>query len=375
MATLSVHAFGKTFQNPVIPAAGPNVGSGRLVAQAAEGGAGGLLTKTISRVAAQIPHPNMARFGRENILNAELWSELPPEAWFEREYDLALNAARQHNLPIVASAGYTGEDLTELGPRLERIGMDMIEFSVHYLDPQRLADTARALRAAVSVPIIAKLSLHSGDLGEIAAVLEPYVDGFTCINSLGPGLIIDVERVQSPLGSKFGYGWMSGPVIKPLAVRSVFEVARATDKPVIGVGGVSSGADVIEFLMAGAALVGVCTAAILKGPGVYGKIAAEVAQWLDAHGYSSIDQVKGLYLEKYSAGRPVDTGLDQAARVDASRCKACGQCERVCQYGAMHAPLKQIAHVEVERCAACGLCASVCAFGAIELGLRSMLGE
>ncbi len=375
MATLSVHAFGKTFQNPVIPAAGPNVGSGRLVAQAAEGGAGGLLTKTISRVAAQIPHPNMARFGKDNLLNAELWSELPPEAWFEREYDLALNAARQRQLPIIASAGYSPEDLAELGPRLERIGMDVIEFSVHYLDPQRLTDTARALRDAVSVPIIAKLSLHSGDLGEIATILDPYVDGFTCTNSLGPGLIVDIERVQSPLGSKFGYGWMSGPVIKPLAMRSVFEVARVTDKPVIGVGGITCGADVIEFLMAGASLVGVCTAAILKGPGVYGKIAGEVSQWLDAHGYRSIDEVRGLYLEKYRAGQPVSTGLDKVAQVDESRCKACGQCERVCQYGAMHAPTRQIARVEEGLCAACGLCASVCAFGAIELGARSAVGN
>lgn len=370
MATLSVHAFGKTFQNPIIPAAGPNVGSGRLVAEAAAGGAGGLLTKTISRVAAQIPHPNMARFGKENLLNTELWSELSPETWFEREYDLALNAAKQHRLPIIASAGYSPEDLAELGPRLERIGMDMIEFSVHYLDPQRLTETASALREAVSVPIIAKLSLHSGDLGEIATILDPYVDGFTCTNSLGPGLIIDIERVQSPLGSKFGYGWMSGPVIKPLAMRSVFEVARVTDKPVIGVGGITCGADVIEYLMAGASLVGVCTAAILKGPGVYGKIAAEVGQWLDAHGYHSIDEIRGLYLEKYRDGQPVSTILDKVAHVDESRCKACGQCERVCQYGAMHAPLKQTAHVEEGLCAACGLCVSVCPFGAIELQAR-----
>lgn len=367
MANLTVQAFGKAFTNPVIPAAGPNVGSGRLVALSAEGGAGGLLTKTISRIAAPVPHPNMARFGKDNLLNTELWSELPPEAWFEHEYGLSLDAARCHNLPIIASAGYTRDDLTELGPRLQAVGMDMIEFSFHYLDPQQLVDTAAALREAVSIPIIAKLSLHSGDLGEVAALLEPYVDGFTCINSLGPGLIIDPESVTSPMGSKFGYGWMSGPAIKPLALRSVFEVARATDKPVIGVGGVTTGADVIEFMMAGAALVGVCTAAILKGPGVYGKIAAEAGQWLDAHGYSSIDEVRGLYLEKYRVGQRVVTGLESAARVDPARCKMCTLCERVCMYEAMHAPVKQTAWVEEEHCAACGLCISVCQFDAIEL--------
>lgn len=374
MANLTVHAFGKTFKNPVIPAAGPNVGSGRLLSLAAQGGAGGLLSKTISRVAAQVPHPNMVRFGRDNLLNTELWSELPPQAWFDHEYDLALESARQHGLPMIASMGYTCEDLSELGPRLEQKGIDAIEFSIHYLDPQQLTDTARALREAVSVPIIAKLSPHSGDLGEIVAHLDPYVDGFTCINSLGPGLTIDIDRVQSPLGSKFGYGWLSGPAIKPLAVRSVFEVARATDKPVLGVGGVSCGEDVIEFLMAGASLVEVCTAAILKGPGVYGKIAAEVDQWLDAHGYTSPDQVKGLYLDKFRQGQPVITALEKAARVDESRCKACSLCEKVCQYDAIHATLKQIAHVDEALCAACGLCISVCPSAAISLQPRVVSG-
>lgn len=370
MANLSVKVFGKEFRNPVLPAAGPNVGSGRMLTLAAEGGAGGLLSKTISRTAAQVPHPNMARFGKDNLLNTELWSELSPEDWFSREYGIALQSARQHQIPLVSSIGYTSDDLAELGPRLEKMGVDVIEFSIHYLDPERLTDTAQALRKAVSIPIVAKLSPHSGDLGEIAARLAPYVDGFTCINSLGPGLTIDIDRVQSPMGSKTGYGWLSGPAIKPLALRSVYEVARAVDKPVIGVGGVSSGADVIEYFMAGASLVEVCTAAILKGPGIYGKIAEEAGAWLDAHGYQSIEEVKGLYIEKFRDGQKVITSLEQAARVDESRCKACTQCERVCQYDAIHAPVKQIAHVETEKCAACGLCISVCPFDAIELASR-----
>lgn len=370
MADLTMRVFGKDFKNPVLPAAGPNVGTGELVRMTAEGGAGGLLTKTISSTAARVPHPNMVRFGKENLLNTELWSEMSPEEWFDREYDVALSAAREYHLPLIASIGYSAEDLAGLGPRLEHKGVDLIEFSVHYLDPQKLTETASALRKAVSIPIIAKLSSHAGDLGEIAAALEPYVDGFTCINSLGPGLSIDINHVKPNLGSKFGYGWLSGPALKPFALRSVFEVARVTGKPIIGVGGVSSGEDVIEFLMAGASLVGVCTAAILKGPAVYGKIAAEVSQWLDAHGYQRLEEIKGLYLNQYRDGQPVITSAVRAARVDESRCKACTMCEKVCQYDAIHAPVKQIAHVETEKCAACGLCISVCPFGAIELADR-----
>lgn len=369
-ANISVRVWGQTFRNPVLPAAGPNVGSGSMTRRAAEGGAGGLLTKTISSAAAAVPHPNMVRVGKENLLNTELWSELPPETWFAREYDIALAAAREFELPLIASIGYSAEDLAMLGPRLEQKGVPIIEFSVHYLDAQRLTDTARALREAVSIPVIAKLSPHSGDLGEIARLLDPYVDGFACINSFGPTLFIDIESIGATLGSQYGYGWLSGPAIKPLAVRSVFEVARVTDKPIIGVGGVARGEDVIEFFMAGASLVGTCSAAILNGPGVYGKIAAQTAQWLEEHGYADIEEVKGLYLDKYRNGQPVVTALEKTAWVDEAKCKACGVCEKVCQFDALSAPLKQIARVDVERCSACGLCVSVCPFGALALQPR-----
>ncbi len=367
---LSVQVWKHDFRNPIIPAAGPNVGSGKMVQRSAEGGAGGLLTKTISSIPAPVPHPNMIRFGKENLLNTELWSELSPEVWFEREYDIALASAHEYQLPLIASVGYTAQDLASLGPRLEQKGIDIIEFSIHYLDAQRLTETAQALRNAVSVPIVAKLSPHFGDLGEIAQLLDPYVDGFTCINSFGPTLMIDIEHGTATLGSQYGYGWLSGPSLKPLAVRSVFEVARVTDKPIIGVGGISRGEDVIEFLMAGASLVGVCTAAILKGPDAYGKIAAETAQWLDTHGYQDIEEIKGLYLNKYRQGQQVVTAVEKTAWVDETKCKACAQCEKVCQFDALIAPLKQIAKVNDNSCTACGLCVSVCPFGALELRPR-----
>lgn len=369
-ANLSIQLFGHTFRNPIVPAAGPNVGSGNMVRQAAEGGAGGLLTKTISMIAAPVPHPNMVQVGKGDLLNAELWSEHSPEKWFEYEYEIALAAAREYQLPLIASVGYTSADLATLGPRLENIGVDIIEFTTHYLEPQHLIEAARALRFSVSIPIIAKLSPHAGNLGEIARVLEPYVDGFACINSLGPGLIIDTERVEPFLGSEYGYGWLSGQAIKPIAVRSVFEVARVTNKPVIGIGGIFHGKDVIEFFMAGASLVEVCTAAILRGSSVYGRIAAETAHWLDTHGYRNIEEIRGLYLEKYRYGQKVITTVGQVAWVDENRCKTCSLCERVCQYSALYAPPKQIARVESEHCTACGLCVSVCPYGALELRWR-----
>jgi len=232
------------------------------------------------------------------MLNTELWTELTPEEWLDREYAIGLAAAREHGVPFLASIGYTPDDLREIGPKVEAAGVDAIEFSIHYLDPTRLVETARALRESVKVPIIAKLTPHKGDLGELAAMIEPYVDGFACINSYGPTLRIDVDRAEPLLGSSLGYGWLSGAPIRPLAIRSVFEVARRVQKPVVGIGGIVTAKDVIEFFMAGASLVQVCTVILLRGQDYYTKLAKGVSDWLDAHGYEDISQVQGLYLKR-----------------------------------------------------------------------------
>lgn len=298
MAKLTVDVLGLTFRNPILPAAGPNVGTGEQLRRTAEGGAGGLLAKTVSVRAAEVPRPDMVRFGQTGMLNTELWTELPPEEWLDREYDIGLAAAREHGIPFLASLGYSPEELRELGPKVAAKGVDAIEFSIHYLDPAKLVETARALRESVSVPIIAKLTPHKGDLGELAALIEPYVDAFACINSYGPTLRIDVDRAEPTLGSRHGYGWLSGTPIRPLALRSVFEVARRVKKPVIGVGGIANPKDVIAFIMAGASLVQVCTVILLRGQDYYAKLARGVNDWLDKHGYDDINQVRGLYLER-----------------------------------------------------------------------------
>jgi dihydroorotate dehydrogenase subfamily 1 len=366
MINLSTSVFGKTFKNPVIPAAGPNVGTGDKTRLSALGGAGGLMTKTVSLHPADVPKPNMAIFRRDSMINAELWSELSLDDWLSNEYNIALEVAREYNLPLISSIGYTPKELETLGPLLEAKGIDLIEFSVHHIGDENINEAAKALRQAVSVPIIAKLSPNLGQLGKAAKQLEPYVDGFACINSFGPTLSIDIEKVASPLGSADGMGWLSGPAIKPIALQAVYEVSQATNKPVIGVGGIAHGKDVIEFMMAGASLVGVCTAAILQGPYVYGTIAEQAAQWLEAHGYTDIAQIQGLFAEKMKS-KAADLGTRQVMMVNVDKCKACGRCEIVCQYDALTAKPKEKAFIDQAHCAVCGLCRTVCPFEAIEL--------
>jgi len=371
-ANLQTTVLGLKFRNPVIPAAGPNVRDGQALRQCAEGGAGGLLAKTVSVKAAPVPRPNMALYARNGMLNTELWTELPPEQWFDEEYPAGIASAREHGVPFIASIGYTAEEVRRIAPQVEAAGVDAIEFTLHYVEREfsTAAEVAKALRESVRVPIIAKLSPHFGDLGELAAVLEPYVDAFTCINSFGPTLRINIDRAEPVMGSQYGYGWLSGEPIKPLALRCVFEVARRVDKPVIGVGGVARGVDLIEYLMAGASMVGVCTAAILEGNDVYGRIAEEAAHWLDEHGYSSVEEVRGLYLDKYRNGQRVVTEFEEKPQVDETACIGCTRCEPVCWYDALKAPPETAPTIEETPCFQCGLCLTVCPTDALSFRPR-----
>ena len=363
MGVLELEVAGLRFRNPVLTAAGPMARDGPTLLDAARNGAGGLVAKTVSTRPADVPRPNMAALGsgrirsRQGLLNAELWSELPLERWLEREYSVALSAG----VPLIASVGYTPEEVAAVGPRVQEAGVHAIEFSTHYVGSH--VEIARALREAVDIPIFAKLSPRV-DVREVAKSLEPYVDGFVAINTFGPCLRIDIETGRPLLGSESGYGWLSGAALRPIAVRCVADIASVVDKPVIGVGGVSSGEDAIEFFMAGACMVEICTAAILEGPAIYGKVASEIADWLSAHQYDSLWDIIGIalpHLKEFRTASP-------PAAVDMERCTLCGLCEKSCVYGAITIDrVKGTLDIDSSRCEACGLCVSVCPHHAMSL--------
>jgi dihydroorotate dehydrogenase subfamily 1 len=352
MAKLSVTICGIEFANPILPAAGPPSKDGAILLAAAKGGAGGLVTKTISVRPAEVPRPCMAEI-RGGFLNTELWSELPKEQWIETEYDLA----RSVGLPVIVGLGYTGDQIRELAP-LVRPFADALELSTHYVgnDISPIVNALRAAKDAVDVPVFMKLSPHP-NIQEIAVVLEDEgADGLVMINSFGPCLSIDLETGLPLMGSKDGFGWLSGAAIKPLALRCVYQAARVVKIPIFGVGGVSNGRDAAEMFMAGASAVQVCTEAILRGPTVYGRIAKDLDAFLDGHGYKSIEEIKGLTIRKMAErGAP---NAEDSPSVDMERCSLCGQCEVSCPYGAISSD--EELHIDEEKCFMCGLCVSRC---------------
>jgi dihydroorotate dehydrogenase (NAD+) catalytic subunit len=159
--------------------------------------------------------------------------------------------------------------------------------------PDLAAEVTREVRAACSLPLIVKLTPNVTDIRPVAAaVAEAGADALTVVNTV-LGMVIDVEQRRPYLGN--GTGGLSGPAIKPLAVRMVYQVAQTVQIPVIGAGGILRVEDALEFLMAGATAVQVGTGTFAD-PLALPQLLDELARWLDGHGVHDVHEVIGAAL-------------------------------------------------------------------------------
>ncbi len=167
-------------------------------------------------------------------------------------------------------------------------------------DAYMSAEVTRAVRRATTLPMIVKLSPGAIDVVEIAlAVEEAGADAVSLINTL-VGMAIDVDQRQPVLANITG--GLSGPAVRPVAVRMVYQVAGAVGIPVIGLGGIASVRDAIEFFMAGASAIQVGTAAFAQ-PKVLMELVEGIPEWLARHGHSSLADIVGVANPRYRAAR------------------------------------------------------------------------
>ena len=219
-------------------------------------------------------------------------------------------------LPLwVSVGGFQAQDFADLCARLDRYGeVDVIELNLSCPNvdevPESVAETVELARAATRKPLYAKLSPAATDVAETARAAEASgANGLSLVNTI-KGLALDEQTLRPVLAR--GAGGLSGPALRPIALAAVWACRRATDLPIVGMGGVASGRDVLELLAAGANDVALGTT-LFADPGAPARVRAELEVELAARGFVDPDNAVG------AAHEAENSTLDRTSRVTSQK--------------------------------------------------------
>lgn len=308
MTTLATPFLQRVLPTPLVLASGVWGTTAGLLLRAARAGCGAVTAKSCGPVPRPgHVNPTCVDWGH-GLINA-IGLANPGVA---AEIGLLVQARRELaplNVPLIAGifAG-TAAEFGEVAAKVVEAQPDFIEVNISCpnvgsefgepfaANPQSASDVTRHVKDAVQgsgIPVIVKLAPNVPSVARIAlAVAEAGADALCAINTM-PGLVIDVNSGQTILANRSG--GISGPALKPIALKCVYDVYRACPGlPIIGTGGITTGIDALEMVMAGATAVGVGSAIYYRGAQAITSILDEMAIWLGEQGISDVAEVRGL---------------------------------------------------------------------------------
>lgn len=313
--SLTTELCGLTLSTPFVLASGILGTSATLLERAAALGVGAVTAKSAGPGPRQgHANPIVIDWG-EGLINAVGL----PNPGAEREAEILAEARERlepHGALVIGSifAG-TPDEFARVAQTVLRARPHVLELNIscpnvhhEYGEPFAAScagavSVVEAVRLVCDVPLFVKLAPNVPNVGRIAAdVVAAGADGITAINTM-PGMVIDVESGRPVLTNESG--GLSGPALKPIAVRCIYEIAEAVPGvPIIGTGGVTTGRDAVELLMAGATVVGVGSAVYYRGVEVFRELTHELRDFMVEHGYDSIAEISGLVHR--ATTRPLD---------------------------------------------------------------------
>jgi dihydropyrimidine dehydrogenase (NAD+) subunit PreA len=394
---LSYDFLGLRFENPFILAAAPSTDNLEMVRRAFQMGWAGAILKTTSVEGTRVDlaYPMMSTFNHEGkklfgMGNIDLISEHHVDKVEHNVRELK----REFPAKIVAASIMAGrkEDWQALVVRLEKAGVDFIECSFSCPqgnigeDPGKMLAqsvsatelTARWVKEAANrVPISIKITPHVTDIVEVArAVKRSGADALTAANSLQALMGIDIRTfVPYPqLNGRSTYSGMTGPAIKPLTLRTISEIARNVDIPILGTGGASTWSDAVEFMAVGAGVVQFCTAVMHHGFRIIDDLKSGMSHYLDEMKFGSVTDVCRRALPHIAVHDDLPR-RSVRSYVHERTCIQCEACYVACRDGghmAIDRRKNRIPKVDWDRCVGCGLCEYVCPVeGCIEMKITS----
>ena len=384
---LSVNLGGVKLRSPLITASGIDGMDGTRINTVCGNHLGAMTTKTIVANMQRDVVPNMKLVGGGSLINCVFGTNLTAEKWFWEELPVALKAG----VPIIANlAGTHPAETVDLAKSCEDAGAAFIELptacphmagvleamypglkmplpEVH--DPTDYAKTVEAVKKAVGIPVICKFSAiyHYNVKTWAKAAAEAGADAISSADSIGPAMDIDIETGEPSLGGPRGYGGLTGPAIKPLILKMVVEIAETVDIPIIAIGGILSGADAVQYIMAGASAVSAATCGTVQGISSYQRVYNEIIDFMDRKGYNSLDDFRGLTLQRIREREENKKHIifDAILPTCNDRCTGCSRCVKSCPYGAIVMEGKRALFIK-DNCHGCGLCVTACPAKAIE---------
>lgn len=300
MPNLSLTLCGIHLRNPTILASGILGTCRALLGRAARGGAGAVTIKSISEEPRN-GHSNPAVITFEaGLMNAVGYSNPGLDEALLEFADLAEIAC-----PVFASViGQSPDQFARVAEQLSALPFAAIELPLSCPHtpgygtlagqgtPEATAAITAAVRQVTAKPLFVKVSPNIPALCEVCkAAEESGADAITAVNSMGPGMVINIEARQPVLDYKVG--GVTGPALRPIATRCVYDIYEAVRIPIIGTGGISTGRHAVEMMMAGAAAVGIGSAVYADGVEVFNRIAREMAAWMQANNVENVEDLTG----------------------------------------------------------------------------------
>ena len=287
---LKINLCGIEFKNPIFLASGIMGETGSALKRMAKNGAGALCTKSVG-IERKEGHNNPTMVEVEGgFLNA-MGLPNPGVNEYIEEIEKIKDDLKRMDVKLIGSIyGKDDKEFSKVAEIIEPY-VSLIELNISCphagggygaqigQNPDLSCKVVSAVKDVVNIPVVAKLTPNVVDIKEIAkTVVEAGADGITAINTLGPGMVIDINTKKPVLGNKVG--GMSGKAIKPIAIKNVYDIYSVVDVPIIGVGGITTGYDAIEFMMAGAHAVQVGTGVYYRGYDIFNKICDEMEEFL-----------------------------------------------------------------------------------------------
>jgi dihydropyrimidine dehydrogenase (NAD+) subunit PreA len=317
--------------------------------------------------------------------NIELITQLTVEEWQE---EISKVKTAYPERPLWASIMGTMEEGSwqHIAEAVQEAGADALELNVscpHGMPSKGMGafigqsekmtgDVVAWVKKVAQVPVIVKLTPNVTDIAFVAeAAKENGADGLAASNTVLAlvGVNLDTLTPLPAVGGLSTYGGYSGPGMKPVALRCVAQIAKATGLPVSGMGGINNWRDAVEFMALGAGTVQVCTAVMWQGYGIINRMKEGVNGYLKEKGYSDLGQVLGAALPKIVEFPDMPLGPRAKASVDET-CNGCLLCIDACSdagYQAITGMKGEVVEVDGERCDGCSLCVMVCPLGSISM--------